>query len=254
MTYSISGTVKESTTIIERTVRLYDRSTGVLVDSTTSTSGEFSFTGLTNIEYQVICLDDSDGTEYNDLIYRVYPVESIGEGGYTAKSAILDIADNWGDNAYVGVRQIDFYYQESKIELTYLTDFEVYATTYATGSGFEWLSKYAFDASTSYIGRNANNSWLSDVFTISNQRLIIVFNTEIEFDSIVINNFHGDLYGGGNNTDRGIKNTKIYISTDEITDTTYNALISNSTLIFDDEIRQHISSDVQDNEELTLIT
>ena len=76
MAYKISGTVKESTASVTRSVRLYNRDTGALLDSVNSISGDFEFTGLTtDDQVQVVCIDDEAGTVYNDLIYRSVPIE-----------------------------------------------------------------------------------------------------------------------------------------------------------------------------------
>ena len=80
MTHEISGIVKEAGDFVERTIRLYERSTGGLVDETISNSvdGTFFF-GLVGgeTEHYVVTLDDtSDATDYNALIYdRVLGVE-----------------------------------------------------------------------------------------------------------------------------------------------------------------------------------
>ncbi|MFW6001922.1 MAG: DUF2341 domain-containing protein [archaeon] len=78
--YKVSGTVEEEGSPVERTVRLYKRSSGELVEETTSDggTGEFAFTGMkNNDEHYVVALDDiSDETDYNALIYdRIVPKE-----------------------------------------------------------------------------------------------------------------------------------------------------------------------------------
>jgi hypothetical protein len=56
-----------------RTVRVYDRQSGVMLDSTTSdaTTGNYSLTINSVSEVNLVCLDDEAGTVYNDLIKRV---------------------------------------------------------------------------------------------------------------------------------------------------------------------------------------
>jgi hypothetical protein len=76
--YYITGTVEEDGVFVERTVRLYKRSTGELVDEGISDSvdGGFSLITPDQTEHYVVALDDiSDATDYNALIYdRVIPV------------------------------------------------------------------------------------------------------------------------------------------------------------------------------------
>jgi len=62
---------------VQRTVRLYMRDNGKLVNQTTSdpTTGDYSFIiGDTKV-YQAICLadDSAEGKVFNDQIYRVIP-------------------------------------------------------------------------------------------------------------------------------------------------------------------------------------
>jgi hypothetical protein len=76
MSYKVSGTIKEIDTLVPRTVRLLNRTTGELIDSLDSLDGNFEFTGLvTNDQIQIICLDDESGIFYNDLIFRAFPIE-----------------------------------------------------------------------------------------------------------------------------------------------------------------------------------
>ena len=74
VTYPISGNVKDASGAnAARTVRIYRRSDGMYVGSTTSDSstGNYSFDSFYGGEMQRIVLDDDAGTLYNDLIDRV---------------------------------------------------------------------------------------------------------------------------------------------------------------------------------------
>jgi hypothetical protein len=161
---------------------------------------------------------------------------------HTAKSFILDVADNWGDSSWIGIRSIDFWYNDSKITLS-TSDFSSYATS-------EYSSQYhaenLFDTSISKTGSIADTSWLTDLIT--NRRIICVFNSEQNIDGIRINNIHS----AGGLTTRGAKNVKAYFSTDTITDTTYNAAISNSTLVYDGQFEKHSTQDAEDEQILTV--
>lgn len=73
---SIIGVAKEESTPVARTIRAYDRSSGLLVAQTTSDSvdGYFEITGLNAVEHYVVALDNDAGTSYNHLIFdRVIP-------------------------------------------------------------------------------------------------------------------------------------------------------------------------------------
>ena len=74
VTYPISGNVKDASGAnAARTVRIYRRSDGMYIGSTTSdpTTGNYSFDSFYGGEMQRIVLDDDAGTLYNDLIDRV---------------------------------------------------------------------------------------------------------------------------------------------------------------------------------------
>ncbi len=74
--FVVSGVVtNDSGAPAARTVRVYRRDTGALLGETTSngTTGAYSFTSTHSGEVQVVCLDDSAGTVYNDLILRATP-------------------------------------------------------------------------------------------------------------------------------------------------------------------------------------
>jgi len=64
------GYVTENSDPVSRTVRLYYRDTGELIDSTTSSgsNGYYSFDALVNDEHFIVAFDDEAGEDYNSLI------------------------------------------------------------------------------------------------------------------------------------------------------------------------------------------
>jgi hypothetical protein len=156
----------------------------------------------------------------------------------TAKSVILDIANNYGDINFLGLRSVEFFLAEALIGIT--TEFTAYATTtdYEPSTG----ARLAFNTSLSKLGASAYKQWYSNSPIRSNQRVIIVFDTSTEFDKIVINNAHET----GNGTTRGAQNVIITSSTDAITDITYNAAITNSTELFNGVFDEHAATDTED--------
>ncbi len=168
---------------------------------------------------------------------------------FSAKSVILDIADCWGSPYFMAVRQVDFYFEDNLLALT-----DADYTTYATTTYSDRYSKYAFDTSLSRTGSDtapSNCQWYSGYpgGHHVNQRLIVVFDTAQTFDSIRVSNAHDT----GSDTDFGLKNTEIWISSTAITSTVYGEVIANSNLIFDDIITEHSAVSTQDPEDLTLI-
>ena len=157
--------------------------------------------------------------------------------GYTTKSVIFEFADNWGAPDYLGIRSIDFYDAENNlIDMVKTTDF----LAYKTNSYSSYYVENIFETSKAKDGTWNNTQWLSNAIT--NQRVVIVFNSVFSFYKIVINNSHSS----GTETDTGAKNVKIYISNDAITSTVYNEAIPNSDLIFDGILLEHVNSDIED--------
>lgn len=72
----LSGTVNDDTnTGAVRTVRAYERDTGVFVSQAVSSDdGTFAIEVARNVQHDIICLDDAAGSTYNDLIHRATPV------------------------------------------------------------------------------------------------------------------------------------------------------------------------------------
>lgn len=159
--------------------------------------------------------------------------------GVTAKSVIFDFADDWGGTTSMGVRSIEFSFEGRVLPLG-AADF----TAYATSANTFYPPSNAFDTSLSKIGSIADTVWQTSSNQVTNQRLIIVFNSEQTFDEIIENNYHNS----GGLTDRGGKNTKITSSTDSITDTTYNAAIANSTVLNDTVWPEHVAANVVDDQ------
>lgn len=64
------GYVTEEDTPVNRTVRLYYRNTGELIDSTTSSGGDgyYMLGAVTNDEHFIVTFDDEAGKDYNALI------------------------------------------------------------------------------------------------------------------------------------------------------------------------------------------
>ena len=161
-------------------------------------------------------------------------------GWKRAKSTIFDFLDHWG-GSYMNIRAIDFFLKG--VLITHVSNFTAYATSTING----WLPANAFNTNLSKTGEYAN-SWLSN-YIGTNQRLIIVHNELTDYDSIAIHNGHH--YGG--HTYTGAKNFKAYLSTDAITSVVCGSAISNSAMLFDGQLRQHVASDVADPQFLELI-
>ncbi|VVS95361.1 hypothetical protein [Desulfoluna spongiiphila] len=168
-----------------------------------------------------------------------------------AKTVALDFANNHGNSFYMGIRSVDFYKDGALLPLTE-SDYVAYATSTASTGGR--YPKYAFDTSLSKVSVSTHTSWASNsnTYQATNQRLLCVFNNDIDFNEIKINNYH---YSGVD-TNIGVADTKIYYATTALTssDTTYGANLDVLTLIYDGQILEHPETDTVSNQELTLIS
>jgi hypothetical protein len=154
-----------------------------------------------------------------------------------AKSVIFDIADNY-INDFINIRSIDFLLAGVLLEPQTIGYSARNTTNYVNSTH----ALYAFDTSLPKTGASASVSWLSGRSYDTNQRLIIVFDSPVEFDTIVINNGHES----GGTTTRGAKNVVITSSTDTITSTVYNDVITNPTVLFTGVLDEHVAADVED--------
>ncbi len=161
----------------------------------------------------------------------MYEKSNVPHDLVSFKSVIVDIADNYGETSFLGIRSIEFKYGDTLISLAD-GDITCYATTEYTST---YSAKYTFITGTSKTLDWSASQWLAGNAAVTNQRLICVFNTAIEFNSIVINNSHN----GNGYEISGAKNIKIYGSTDEIVSTVYDSVIPNSVLIFADQLAAH---------------
>jgi len=164
--------------------------------------------------------------------------------GITAKSIILDIADNQGDISWLGIRSLEL----KLSSVVQNPDAANISATYGPQYSADYSVQNIFDGSKSKVGTTENTAWYSTINTITNVRIICVFTVPVSFDEIVINNaHHGGIY-----TNRGAQNVKITISTDTITDTTYDASIANSTVLYNSTFDEHTGADEADDQILTL--
>lgn len=168
-----------------------------------------------------------------DLGSEAPPVENTN---ITAKSVVLDIADGWGTTT-LALRSVDFYLSGVLVDVV-VADISTYATS--TWSGL--FSYNVFLTALPKTGTWSTYSWASPSGTYTNQRLIVVFNSDIEFDKVVINNMHHN----GTTTEWGCKNVVITSSTDAITSTVYNDTITNPTVLFDGILDEHVAADTED--------
>ena len=155
------------------------------------------------------------------------------------KSVIFDCVDNGGDANYMRIRSIEFYNDGTKLPLT-PTVYTTYATTEISPDN---IANFAFDTTLSKLGDTIGTEWSSANLTITNQRLIVVFDSVQTFDKVVINNSHAT----GGAVTRGVENVKIYTSTDAITSTVYGEAIANSENIFNGYFAQHVASNIVDD-------
>lgn len=156
-----------------------------------------------------------------------------------AKSVVFDADDNHGNGSLIGVRAIKFYLDGALVSMP-SSSFTAYSTTEYNSN---FTPTQAFDTTESDTGSHTGG-WLGANGTTTNQRLIIVANTAFDFDEIRIENYHDS----GAQTDRGLNNVKVTLSSDAITDTTFDASVSNGTELSDTAWPEHAASDASDEQ------
>lgn len=206
---------------------LYSKSTGtgVVWDDPTSTVQEI-FSGT--IPPGVIGkIDDYYVDEAGQVLYK----KKTEASALTAKTIIVDIADNWGGTSYMAVRAIDLKFEGSTVETT-AAYFTAYETSYGNAS---YAADKAFDSTLSKNRGSGATYWYSASDQLTNQRLICVYDSIKTFDQFDIVNYYD---GNTAHPARGVRNIKIYTSDVAYTDTTYGADVASLHLAFDGEVQQ----------------
>jgi len=161
---------------------------------------------------------------------------------FTAKSLVGDVYSNWGAATYAQLRQIDLWFEGSKLLLT-PSDYTAYGSFYASSTE----TYNAMDTDRPKTGAVTNNGWVHT--GTASFRFSFVFNSPQTFDKIIINNGHHS----GTVTTRGFKDVILQSSTDAITSTTFEEAVTNSTSVFDGEFPEHAATDTVQDYELTLV-
>ena len=163
---------------------------------------------------------------------------------YNARSIIIDIENNHGDPVNVGLMGIRFARFGNIIDIGIPgTDYDAFATTtLEPGTYAPWRAFYNISPLTGTV-----QNWMSKNQT-TNQRLVCTIGIGINLDEIIFYNYHAS----GTDTDKGIKNVKVYLSTDIISETVYGQPISNGELIFDGIIDEHSGINEEDPQSITI--
>jgi len=162
---------------------------------------------------------------------------------YTAKSVFIDLYNNYGYDGYMQIRSIDFYKDGALIPLT-AGDFTAYSTT--VRPSYDYDPAYVFDTSLSKTGDSyGGTTWQSDWDCHRSQRIACVFNVEIEFDEVVVENHRGDA---------GVRDVNIFTLPTAISpsDIVFGQAVTGSTRIFLGPISRHTDSDVLQPESLDI--
>jgi len=166
---------------------------------------------------------------------------------FTAKSVVFDIADNYGGADAIGVRSIEFYDGAGLVAVS-----SGNCTAYNSSQyGPQYHASYAFYTGLSKIdSAQVSTCWKSGYQHTSNERIVVVFDTDINFTSIVINNYHDN----GGVTSQGASGVKVTITSDAYSTTTYGASVTGGRVLFDSTISEHIASNAVDDQTLDLLT
>lgn len=162
---------------------------------------------------------------------------------FTAKTIVFDCANNYGAS-YLGVRSIEFKLDGTLIEVYPYTECSIWVTSQYAPS--QASINFAFDTSKPKTGAWAENCYLSTSYF--NQRITVVWNEPLEFDELIINNWHSV----GSSTTYGVRDLKIYVTNDTMSGAVYDAEVPNGAMIFDGTLDEHVNSDVVDDQNLEI--
>ncbi|MCP4162935.1 MAG: hypothetical protein GY760_22975 [Deltaproteobacteria bacterium] len=158
------------------------------------------------------------------------------------KSVVLKCHNNWGYSDYIGLRRVEFYNGDIRHDITASEDFIAFSTTAHGNSDF--TPDKSFDTNISKTGEWNNTQWLSEGKKISNQVLLVVFNSPKDITHIVINN----STDAARHTDVGVKDLDV-IFTDQplgASHSVWDSSIPNGETVWSGRLSQHIASDVAD--------
>ena len=159
---------------------------------------------------------------------------------FTARSVVLKIYDGWG-SSFIGFRRLSFY--KDGVLIPYADSWIVTATS-KYNVEYDPANPFISMLSTgSYIG----HVWLSSSGSATNQKVIVTFPEVVEFDEILFVNAHHS----GAATTQGIKTVEIFTSTATDISVMWEDPIPEGTQIFSGEFKQHVESDVPDEQILS---
>ena len=172
------------------------------------------------------------------------------------KSLAFDLLDTYTTDPLEtrgGFRQFDFYLGGVKYLFPYNSPDILQYIDPVPGSTFS--VRAGFQTDNSLVG-SSNNGWmsLSGAFDGNPLRIVVVFSSPIEIDSIVFNNFHS--YGGS--TYLGIKSLIITATEETLGQADVDGVIGppsalpGAVEIFNGQVLEHVASNVPDNQVLAL--
>lgn len=220
--------------------------------------GSYVYSTSSGIEYSKPIISGNGVPEslITDRVGMFYVSEDLGRfykknrivdySVFQAKSVVVDILTQQGGiSAWgTGIRSIEFHDASGLVAVTE-NDFTAYQQGAHSSS---YHAKYVFDTSLPKTG--PEGPYVSWVWGVDAPlRLICVFDEAIQFNKVIVNNFHNN---GSGNRDWGAKDMKIFATLDTYTNVTAQAVVSNYSLVFDGTIDIHVAEDIIDDQELAL--
>lgn len=227
--------------------KLYAMENTGLVMSAPFNGGLNDYTGLSKSSDVVIVIEDVEAT-INPLVPSISStlIDATPELylDITARTFVLDAINNHGSTNRMGIRSIDFYLDDTLLVID-----DTNSTSYATTNyGIGFTPELAFNTSLSKIDSAGNTSWLCGSWSVTNQRLCIVFDSDQTFNRIVVNNYHNTAA----ETTYGVSNAVLYYSTDAISSIVFEESLTNSTEIFSGSLPKHTASNLIENYEVPI--
>lgn len=160
------------------------------------------------------------------------------------RSVLFDIKNAYNTTAGVGIRAIDFYFNNELIEVAE-ADFSATATGWLyTDDNFH--PRNAFISALAISGAEGANGYRSELTSNTNQRLSVHFKEKIVFDKIVVHNYNYSSASSANLL--GAKDVKITTSPLGYLSDVYDDVVEYGTTIFDGTFDAHINRTLADDQ------
>jgi hypothetical protein len=178
-----------------------------------------------------------------------YDTQSLYIAGqpFTARTIIFEFENNYGNTNYMGVRDVEFFDENDEVINLTWDNCEAYATSMLS---WNYRPLYMFLSDRAVANSWYNQSWLSDSYQITNQRVVLTFTSSRTIKTMRVSNSHD--YGSSTSILTGARNVRIYYTDVAYTSTVYGDSLGTFHKIFDGAFEKHVQSNTADFKDIVL--